>query len=90
MLAGLAGLSSRFDATAMLVGDRIDLRRVRSDHRLASHPLMIDLNGNGGLVVVFRYGVLVFFGTTAPQRQEFLAELSPAITQPDEPAPTTT
>lgn len=86
----LAGFDSRFNATAVLVGDRIDLRRIHSQRRLASHPLMIELDEGGGVVVVFRFGVLVFFNASEQTQRDYLHSIEAAIAEPEQKLETET
>lgn len=86
----LAGLGTRFDATAVLVGDRIDLRRINAERRLANYPMMIELNDDSGVVVIFRFGVLVFFGASKQTQREYLESMEAAITQPEQKRETET
>ena len=65
-----------FKARAVLVADRIDLRAWKAEERLASNPLAVAVPG-GGLVVLFRYGVVVFFDITEPEESAFLAQIRP-------------
>jgi uncharacterized Rmd1/YagE family protein len=68
-----------FKARAILIADRIDLRVWRAEERLASNPLAVSVPG-GGLAVLFRYGVVVFFDTTEREESDFFAQLGPALT----------
>jgi uncharacterized Rmd1/YagE family protein len=56
---------SSFKARAALVGERLDLRGWEKLDTIATVPLAIALRG-GGVVVLFRYGAVVFFDV-APQ-----------------------
>jgi uncharacterized Rmd1/YagE family protein len=73
----------RFEATAVLVGDRIDLRRVGSERRLANFPLLVACDGAPGVVALFRFGVVVFFGVDKAGQRQFLEGLHLAILQPE-------
>jgi len=72
-------IRSDFKARAILVADRIDLRGWGAEERLASNPLAVSVPG-GGLAVLFRYGVVVFFDTTEAEEKEFFARIGPALT----------
>ena len=70
-----------FKARALLLAERIDLRNWRIEERLASHPAALVVPG-GGLAVLFRYGVVVFFDATDAEQAEFLGLLRPMMTGP--------
>lgn len=74
-------LGPDFKARAVLVADRIDLRAWKDDERLASNPLAVAVPG-GGLAVLFRYGVVVFFDVTEPEETAFLMQLRPLAGAP--------
>jgi len=78
----------RFEARAVLVGDRIDLRRISSDRRLATFPLLIDCDGDPGVIAVFRFGVVVFFGVAPDAQRRFLESIASAVLQPESPLET--
>jgi len=67
-----------FKARAVLVADRIELRAWKAQERLASSPLAVSVPG-GGVAVLFRYGVVVFFDVTPQEETEFLAKMGPAL-----------
>jgi len=71
-------LRSDFKARAILVADRIDLRAWPAEERLASNPLAVSVPG-GGLAVLFRYGVVVFFDTTEGEEKDFFARIGPSL-----------
>ena len=68
-----------FKARAVLIADRIDLRVWKVEERLASSPLAVTVPG-GGLAVLFRYGVVVFFDTTEREELDFFAKIGPSLT----------
>jgi len=68
-----------FKARAVYIADRIDLRVWRAEERLASNPLAVSMRG-GGVAVLFRYGVVVFFDTTESEETAFFAEIGPSLT----------
>ncbi|HXF65528.1 MAG TPA: RMD1 family protein [Burkholderiales bacterium] len=70
-----------FKARALLVAERIDLRAWKDDSRIASNPLAVAVPG-GGLAVLFRYGVVVFFDVTEPEEAAFLAQIRPLAEGP--------
>ncbi len=49
-----------------LLGSRIDTKPFRADETLAINPLTVAIPG-GGCAVLFRYGVVVFFGMSTEQ-----------------------
>lgn len=67
-----------FKARALLVSDRIDLRTWKTEERLASNPLAVAVPG-GGMAVLFRYGVVVFFDVTEQEEAGFLAQIRPLM-----------
>lgn len=67
-----------FKARAILVADRIDLRAWPAEERLASNPVAVSVRG-GGLAVLFRYGVVVFFDTTESEDKDFFASIGPSL-----------
>jgi uncharacterized Rmd1/YagE family protein len=75
-------------ARAVLVGERIDLRALETTERLATAPLTMRL-GAGGCAVLFRYGVVVFFGVEAMEEATFLEQLKRLVSAPREGAPET-
>ena len=81
-------LSNRQDlkARAILLGDRLDLKAFKIADCLATTPLTIELDGDGGIAVLFRYGVAVMFGVQHPDETRFVDSLKPLLTNPY-PAP---
>jgi uncharacterized Rmd1/YagE family protein len=69
-----------FTATALLVGQRIDLRALGSQ-RLGGGPLVLPVRG-GGIGVLFRYGAVVLFDVQPLEQDEFLRQLRPRIDHP--------
>ena len=47
---------------AILLGDRLDLKSFKIVDCLATTPLTLEVDRDGGLAVLFRYGVVVLFG----------------------------
>ena len=68
-----------FRARAILIADRIDLRVWQAEERLASNPVAVSVPG-GGLAVLFRYGVVVFFDTTEREESDFFGQIGPSLT----------
>lgn len=48
-------------ARALLLGDRLDLKTFKIADCLATTPLTLGVDTDGGVAVLFRYGVVVFF-----------------------------
>jgi len=78
-LEGADRARARFGASALLVGERIDVRGVESGRVLASTPLTI-ATGLRGAAVLFRYGVVVLFEVADDERSAFLTSLGPSVT----------
>ncbi len=68
---------TRVTAHALNLGDRINTAGFEKD-ALSAVPLALRI-GKDGIAVVFRYGVVVFFGTSAEEEAAFLERLSPRI-----------
>ena len=68
---------TRVTAHALNVGDRINTAGFEKD-ALSAVPLAIR-SGKDGVAVLFRYGVVVFFGMSAEEEAAFLERLSPRI-----------
>ncbi|MEN6586391.1 MAG: RMD1 family protein [Sulfuricella sp.] len=67
-------------AHALLLADRLDLRSFKIADCLATTPLTLEVNAEGGVAVLFRYGVVVFFGVQALDEVRFIASLAPLLT----------
>jgi uncharacterized Rmd1/YagE family protein len=65
---------TEFKARAVLFAERIDLRALSAAASLATNPLTLEVKG-GGVAVVFRYGVVVFFDVSAMEELAFLGRL---------------
>jgi uncharacterized Rmd1/YagE family protein len=63
---------------ALLVGERIDVRKLESRGLLANGPLVTPVDG-GGAAVLFRFGVVVLTGATAEAQATFLEQIGPQI-----------
>lgn len=73
-------------ARALLLGDRLHLRMFKIAECLATTPLTLQVDGEGGIAVLFRYGVAVFFGVKTLEEVKFVESLKPLLTNPY-PAP---
>lgn len=73
----IAGSSSNAYARALLLGTRIDMRKLSR----FVEPDAFTLSGIGA-AYVFRYGVLVLFGASAQLENELVAELAEHVIEP--------
>ena len=62
-------------ARALLLGDRLDLKAFKIADCLATTPLTVEVDAEGGLAVLFRYGVVVFFGVKSMDEVRYLETL---------------
>ncbi len=69
---------------AWLLGARIDVRRLERGGALALAPLTLTA-GDGGLVVVFRFGAVATVGLDAAEEARFLDAVQPFVADPHEP-----
>lgn len=72
-----------FKARAVLLGERLDLRALGSANALATSPLAVEVHG-GGVAVLFRYGVAVFFDVAPMEEVSFLDKLRSYVARPYE------
>ncbi len=70
-----------FRARAVLIGERLDLRALEISDRLASTPLTLRV-GDHGCVVLFRYGVAVFYDVPPMEETAFLQQLQSFVHLP--------
>jgi len=77
-------LNNRQDlkARALLLGDRLDLKSFKIADCLATTPLTLEVDGDGGIAVLFRYGVVVLFGVPHPYEARFIDTLKALLTNP--------
>lgn len=73
-------------ARALLLGDRLDLKLFKISDCLATTPLTLEVDNDGGIAVLFRYGVVVLFGVKSMDEVRFIETLKPMLTNPY-PAP---
>jgi uncharacterized Rmd1/YagE family protein len=71
--------SKALRASAWFVGERIDVRALDRGDVQARVPLTLRA-GEGGLAIVFRYGVVVFFEMQAEEQRAFLDQIAPQVT----------
>jgi len=69
-------MGSRFEARAVNVADRLDVRGV--DPRLSNH-LPVTVAVGTGCAMLFRSGAVVFFGVDTLAQERFLHDLTPRI-----------
>jgi len=69
-------------ARALLLGDRLDLKLFKIADCLATTPLTLEVNAEGGIAVLFRYGVAVLFGVNERDEAKFIESLRPLLTNP--------
>lgn len=75
--SGLRGLGARFDARAINVADRLDVRGV--EPRLSGHlPVAVSV-APSGCAMLFRSGAVVFFGVDPLAQERFLRDLEPRM-----------
>ncbi len=67
-------------ARALLLGDRLDLKLFKIADCLATTPLTLQVDKDGGIAVLFRYGVVVLFGVKELDELDFVASLKPLLT----------
>jgi required for meiotic nuclear division protein 1 len=72
---------TEFNARAVLYAERIDLRGLSGTDALATNPLTVEVRG-GGMAVLFRYGVVVFFDVAAMEELAFLGQLGAYAAHP--------
>lgn len=71
-------------ARALLLGDRLELKSFKIADCLATTPLTLEVSADGGIAVLFRYGVVVFFGVRPLDEVNFISSLKPLLTNPYE------
>lgn len=85
--AAPALLGAAFTARAILLGERLDLRSWRAAEALAVNPLTVRVP-EGGVAVLYRFGVVVLFGVSPVEEAAFLRQLARFVAAAD-PAPET-
>ena len=79
LASDLSGQSGRYiTVRALLLGDRIDTAGLERHDVLSTTPLAFRI-GDGGYVVLFRYGVAVLFGMSLLQEDEIIRSLNGRI-----------
>jgi required for meiotic nuclear division protein 1 len=77
----LFATSGSVRATAYLVGERIDVRRLERSDTLGDAPLTVRA-GREGLAMVFRYGAVVLIGLGPVEELAFIDTLHPFVSNP--------
>jgi uncharacterized Rmd1/YagE family protein len=67
-------------ARARLIGDRLDLKNYKIADPIGTTPLTLTVGPDDGVAVLFRYGVVVFFGVGAGDEAAFIDSLRNIIT----------
>lgn len=67
-------------ARGLLLGDRLDLKLFKIADCLATTPLTLEVDVEGGIAVLFRYGVVVLFGVKSLDEVRFVESLKPLLT----------
>lgn len=70
-------------ARARLIGDRLDLKNFKIADAIGTTPLTLKVGADDGVAVLFRYGVIVFFGVDEEDEARFVESLKPLITNVD-------
>ncbi len=73
----IRGLGSRFEARAINVADRIDVRGI--EPRLSLHLPVAVAVGPAGCAMLFRSGAIVFFGVDPVAQERFIHDLAPRL-----------
>lgn len=76
-----APIPARFSVQVLLLGERLDIKRLEEGVVLATAPLIIRA-GREGFAVLFRYGVAVLFGLDPMEEAVFLASLGKLVADP--------
>jgi uncharacterized Rmd1/YagE family protein len=78
------GLEAQLVARALLVGERLDTRGLEHQETLGRAPLVARVD-EGGIAVLFRYGVVVLFNVMPAAEHALLGRLTPLVTDPYNP-----
>jgi len=68
-------------ARALQLAERIDLKGLEREDQLSSNPLAFGI-GRDGMVVLFRFGAVVFIGLNPLQEEEIIASLKGRLIEP--------
>ena len=75
------GIEAPVTVRALLLGERIDTRGLEDREALSRVPLVVRVY-EGGLAVVFRYGVVVLLNVAAEAQEAFALRLLPRVQDP--------
>ncbi len=67
--------------SAYALGERIELKDVKIGKKILGFPLMIMVEA-GKYAMVFRYGAVVLFNMESEEEEDFIARITPAISDP--------
>jgi required for meiotic nuclear division protein 1 len=76
-----AAKTETIQVRSLLLGERLDARGLEQRAALATVPLTLRLP-EGGIAVLFRYGVVVLFNARPAEEAAFLERLQPLVTDP--------
>ncbi len=79
-------MPAALEAKAVLLGERIDTRGFEPAGVFSQLPLAF--RQDGAVIVVYRFGAVVFFGASAAQQTDFLEALKPRVVDPATPLET--
>lgn len=79
------GLVAPIAARGLLLGDRLDTRGLEHRETLGLAPLVARVD-EGGIVVMFRYGVVVLFNVAPAAERALIERLKPLVTDPFDPS----
>jgi uncharacterized Rmd1/YagE family protein len=72
---------TEFNAQALLIGERLDLKTLGSTQRVGGGCLFLTLPG-GGIGILFPYGAIVLFDVPSTEIDDFLKQIKPGIHLP--------
>ena len=67
---------------ALLLSDRLDLKTFKIADCLGTTPLTVEVDVDGGVAVLFRYGVVALFGVKKSDEVRFVDTLKPLMSNP--------
>ncbi len=76
--------TDRLRVRSLLLGERLDVRGLERKDSLSAAPLTLRLP-EGGIAVLFRYGVVVLFNVSADEETACLSRIKPFVTEPLSP-----
>lgn len=78
------GVETQLVARALLLGERLDTRGLEHQETLGRAPLVARVD-EGGVAVLFRYGVVVLFNVAPAAERALLGRLAPLVSDPYDP-----